>query len=74
MITPRTDPLLWLALMITIACSALAARRAARYRYAGRHKVAAPPVVLELAVHEGGRLCLASVAAAWWEVDACGFR
>ena len=64
MITPRTDPLLWLSLMITMAFAALAAR----YRYTGRHQPATV-VRLELAAHEGGRLCLASVAAAWWSLD-----
>ena len=62
MITPRTDPVIWLTLMITIACSALAAR----YRYPRRHGARryTPP-----ALHDGGRLCLVDVVRWHWTGD-----
>ena len=61
MIAPRTDPVIWLALMISFACAALAVR----YRYAGRHGVIRhrPP-----ATHSG-RPCLVDVVAWHWRKD-----
>ncbi len=61
MITPRTDPLLWLSLMITMALAALAAR----YRYTGRHDVIRPRPP---ATHSG-RPCLVDVVAWHWRKD-----